>query len=166
MKIGFYAGSFDPFTYGHLHVVETSAKLFDKVIIAIGVHSFKDRRFNKERMKEGIEEVLKNRNLNNVSVIIYDGFTSDIAKDNDTTFLIRGLRNGMDYQYEENISTINEVTSNLDTIYIRAGKLGSISSSMVMELLTYNKDVSEYVPEEILKIVLEEIENEKKEENE
>lgn len=159
MKIGFYAGSFDPFTNGHLHVVETSAKLFDKVIVAIGAHSNKEKRFNKNKMRDAIEKVLKSRNLDNVSVIIYDGFTSDIALKNGTTFLIRGLRNGMDYQYEENISTINEVTSNLDTIYIRAGKLGSISSSMVMELLQYNKDVSDYVPKEILELLKEELAN-------
>lgn len=159
MKIGFYAGSFDPFTNGHLHVVETSAKLFDKVIVAIGAHSNKEKRFNKNKMRDAIEKVLKSRNLDNVSVIIYDGFTSDIALKKGTTFLIRGLRNGMDYQYEENISTINEVTSNLDTIYIRAGKLGSISSSMVMELLQYNKDVSDYVPKEILELLKEELAN-------
>lgn len=159
MNIGFYAGSFDPFTNGHLHVVETSVKLFDKVIIAIGVHSFKERRFDKTKMKKAIEKVLVARHLDNVEVIIYDGFTSDIALENNTTFLIRGLRNGMDYQYEENISTINEVTSNLDTIYIRAGVHGSISSSMVMELLEYKKDVSSYVPKEILDLLLEEKNN-------
>lgn len=162
MKIGFYAGSFDPFTNGHLHVVETSAQLFDKVIIAIGVHSYKTRRFSKSKMKKAIEKVLVNRNLTNVEVIIYDGFTSDIAIEHESTFLIRGLRNGMDYQYEENISTINEVTSKMDTIYIRAGEYGSISSSMVMELLEYEKDVSNYVPKEILELLMEEMKNDKK----
>ncbi|MBP3596677.1 MAG: pantetheine-phosphate adenylyltransferase [Clostridia bacterium] len=161
MKIGFYAGSFDPFTNGHLHVVETSAKLFDKVIIAIGVHSYKNRRFSKTKMKQAIEKVLANRNLTNVEVIIYEGFTSDVALECKATYLIRGLRNGMDYQYEENISTINEVTSKMDTIYIRAGEYGSISSSMVMELLEYNKDISNYVPKEILELLLEEMKKSK-----
>ena len=155
MKIGFYAGSFDPFTNGHLHVVKASAKLFDKVIIAIGENSSKKRRFDNKKMKAAIEEVIKNNNLDNVSVIIYDGFTSDVALDNKTTFLIRGLRNGMDYQYEENISAINEANSGLDTIYIRAGKHGSTSSSVVIELLSYGKDVSNYVPKEILKVLYE-----------
>ena len=156
MKIGFYAGSFDPFTNGHLHVVKAASKLFDKVIIAIGENSFKKRRFNNQKMKEAIERVLKSKNLSNVEVIIYDCFTADIAKEYDTTFLIRGLRNGMDYQYEENISAINEKTSGLDTIYIRAGRHGSTSSSMVVELLEYGKDVSEYVPEEILELLMNE----------
>lgn len=157
MKIGFYAGSFDPFTNGHLHVVKTSAKLFDKVIIAIGENSFKKRRFSNIKMKEAIEKVLVANHLDNVSVIIYDRFTADVALEYDTTFLIRGLRNGMDYQYEENISATNEATSKLDTIYIRAGRHGSTSSSMVTELLTYGKDISPYVPKEILEILLEEI---------
>jgi pantetheine-phosphate adenylyltransferase len=161
MKVGFYAGSFDPFTNGHLHVIKTSAKLFDKVIVAIGAHSYKGRRFDNVKMRDAIEKVLKANNLDNVSVIIYDGFTSDIAIKYNTSYLIRGLRNGMDYQYEENISTINEVTSKLDTIYIRAGKHGSISSSMVMELLKYNKDVSNYVPKEILELLNEEMKNKK-----
>ena len=162
MKIGFYAGSFDPFTNGHLHVIKTSAKLFDKVIIAIGENSSKKRRFDNKKMKEAIEKVLKNRHLDNVSVIIYNGFTSDVAKENDTTYLIRGLRNGMDYQYEENISAINEVTSGLDTIYIRAGRHGSTSSSMVTELLRYGKDISQYVPEEVLEVLMEEMNYKKK----
>ncbi len=159
MKVGFYAGSFDPFTNGHLHVVKTSAKLFDKVIIAIGENSFKKRRFNNQKMKEAIEKVLVRNHLDNVSVIIYNGFTADVAMEYGTTFLIRGLRNGMDYQYEENISATNEHTANLDTIYIRAGKHGDTSSSMVTELWTYDKDIAPYVPEEVLEVLIEEKEN-------
>lgn len=155
MKIGFYAGSFDPFTNGHLHVVKAASKLFDKVIIAIGENSLKKRRFDNKKMKEAVEKVIKSKNLTNVEVITYDCFTADIAKEYGTTFLIRGLRNGMDYQYEENISAINEKTSGLDTIYVRAGRHGSTSSSMVMELLEYGKDVSDYVPKEILELLLE-----------
>ena len=69
------------------------------------------------------------------------------------TFLVRGIRNGMDYQYEENIASINEEISGLDTVYIRSGKLGNLSSSMVMELIRNHKDVTKYLPEEILRLV-------------
>lgn len=155
MKIGFYAGSFDPFTNGHLHVIIQAAKLFDKVIVGIGVHPKKTRRFNKDLMKKTIEEVLAKNNLSNVIVISYKNLSADVALDCNSTFLVRGIRNGMDYEYEENMASINEEISNLDTIYIRAGKLGNISSSMVMELLRNNKDVSKYLPEEVLKIVKE-----------
>ena len=153
MKIGFYAGSFDPFTNGHLHVVTQSAKLFDRVIIGIGVHPKKTRRFDKELMQKAIEEVLAHNNLNNVTVISYDNLSVDVAIENDSTFLVRGIRNGMDYEYEENMASINEEISGLDTVYIRAGNLGNISSSMVMELLRNNKDVSRYLPEEVLTLV-------------
>jgi len=67
--------------------------------------------------------------------------------------LVRGIRNGMDYEYEENMAVFNEEISKLDTIYIRASNLGYISSSMVMELLRNDKDVSKYLPEEILALV-------------
>lgn len=153
MKVGFYAGSFDPFTNGHLHVVRESAKLFDKVIIGIGIQPNKTPRFNKELMKSGIEAVLKRENITNAEVIIYDNLSVDTAQKYNSTFLIRGVRNGMDYQYEENLASINEELSGIDTIYIRSGNLGNISSSMVMELLQYNMDVSKYLPKEILEIV-------------
>ena len=153
MKIGFYAGSFDPFTNGHLHVITKSASLFDKVIVGIGVNSEKARRFDKDLMQKAIEKVIANRNLNNVTVISYDGLLVDAAMNYNASFLIRGIRNGMDYEYEENMASINEELSDLDTVYIRAGRLGNISSSMVMELLKYNKDASKYLPKEILEIV-------------
>ena len=153
MKVGFYAGSFDPFTNGHLHVIINSAKLFDKVIVGIGVHPKKTRRFDKELMKQTIEKILLREKLNNVEVVIYNNLSVDVALEYGCTFLVRGVRNGMDYEYEENMASINEEISGLDTIYIRAGKLGNISSSMVMELLRNNKDVSKYLPPEILDLV-------------
>ena len=153
MKIGFYAGSFDPFTNGHLHVIAESAKLFDKVIVGIGVNPKKERRFAKELMQKAIKQVLIRNNLDNVTVISYDNLSVDAALKHNSTFLVRGIRNDMDYQYEENIASINEEISGLDTVYIRAGSLGNISSSMVMELLRNNKDVSMYLPDEILELV-------------
>jgi pantetheine-phosphate adenylyltransferase len=153
MRIGFYAGSFDPFTNGHLHVVAKSAQLFDKVVIGIGIHPKKTRRFDKELMKEAIEQVLIREKLDNVEVIVYDNLSADAALDLNSTFLVRGIRNGMDYEYEENLASINEEISGLDTVYIRAGNLGNISSSMVMEMLRNKKDVSRYLPKEILELV-------------
>ena len=153
MEVAFYAGSFDPFTNGHLHVVQKSAKVFDKVIVGIGDNPDKKRRFDKELMKTVIEEILRNNNISNVEVVCYDKMTVDAAKDNNATFLVRGVRNGMDYEYEENMAAVNEEVAGIDTIYIRAGKLGSISSSMVMELYENGKDVSKYLPKEVMDIV-------------
>lgn len=150
MKVGFYSGSFDPFTNGHLHIVKTASHIFDTVIIGIGINYQKKRRYDINLMKEAIEQTLKTENLNNVKVITYNALTVNIATSYHANFLIRGLRNDTDYAYEENLSQINEDISGLDTIYLRSSGLGFISSSMVAELIAYHKDVSKYLPKDIL----------------
>lgn len=152
--IGFYAGSFDPFTNGHLSIVKKSSKCFDKVIIGIGENSEKNCRIDKKLMKQAIEETLKKENITNVEVIIYSTLTTEEAKKHGADILIRGLRNGTDYQYEENIASLNEIHSGLDTCYFRAGKLGHLSSSIVMELFNYGEDVSSYVPEAVNEVLM------------
>lgn len=152
-RIGFYAGSFDPFTNGHLHVVKVSAKLFDKVIIGIGINPSKKRRFKTTTMVQAIKETLKNEDLSNVEVISYDNLSVTTALEHNCSFLIRGIRNGMDYDFEETLASFNEEVSNLDTIYIRAGNVGPINSTMIMDLLRNNADVSKFLPKEIIKCI-------------
>lgn len=154
MRVGFYAGSFDPFTNGHLHVIERSAKLFDKLVVGIGANQKKARRFDREVMKKAIEQVIKRKGLENVMVISYDNLSVDVAAQYEATFLVREIRNGMDYEYEENIASTNEEIAGIDTVYIRAGSLGNVSSSMVMELMSYHKDVSKYLPTEVLEVII------------
>ena len=153
MRVGFYAGSFDPFTVGHLFVVKKASKLFDKVIIALGINPSKKSRFDKEQMKSAIEQTLIDENITNCECIIFNGLTVDVAKSYNADFLIRGIRNGMDYEAEENLALINEELSGLDTIYIRAGRLGMVSSSMVYELLLHGKAVDKYLPNAVEKLV-------------
>lgn len=155
MKKGFYSGSFDPFTIGHLSVVQRAASLFDELVVGIGVNAQKNhRRYDAEEMKAAMEKVMDRYNLTNVSVIYYDNLTVDAAMECGATCLVRGIRDGMDYASEEKIASINEeISGGMDTIYIRAGKMGNISSSFVMELMSYGKDVSRYLPEDVLEIV-------------
>lgn len=155
MRIGFYAGSFDPFTLGHLHIVKEASKLFDKVYVGIGVNSNKNRHYNQEEMKSVILKALKEEGLDNADVIIYDGLTINCAKKVNATYLIRGIRNGMDYEYEENLAAINEEISGLNTLYLRAGNLGVVSSSFVRELIKSNLNVTKYVPNAV-RVYLEE----------
>lgn len=111
MKIAFYPRSSDSFTNSHLHVVKTSSKLFDKVIIGIGINSQKEKRFSNEVMKKAIENTLLLENIDNTDVIIYDGLSVDVAKKYYCNFLIRGLRNDMEYQYEENLCNKKGITA-------------------------------------------------------
>ena len=150
---GFFAGSFDPFTFGHLHVVKISSKLFDKVIIGIGKNPTKERRFDEHLMAEGIKKVLQNENITNADVVLYDNLSVDTAKENNCNFLIRGIRNGMDYDFEETLASFNKEVSGMETIYIRAGEIGPINSTMIMDLYRNNADLTKFLPKEIIEIL-------------
>ena len=150
-KRALYAGSFDPFTNGHLSVVEKGAELYDELIIGIAENSHKKRETDIYDMKDAIREQFKH--YKNVSVVIIEGLVADYCMKKDVCYLIRGLRNTSDYLYEENIAKINnEINPDLRTIYFRADN-DVISSSMIKELNEHGKDVSRFVPEEIYKIL-------------
>ena len=151
--IGFYPGSFDPFTNGHLQIVTKAAKCFNKVIIGVAYNSEKEVRINKEKMKEAIEKTIKEKKIKNVEVVLYKGLTAEIAKKSGANILIRGLRNGTDYQYEENVAETNEKIFGLDTCYFRAGNMGYVSSSLVMELWNNGVNVEKFVPKYVAEIL-------------
>ena len=151
LRKAIYPGSFDPFTNGHLDIVKKASILFDEVYIVIGINSEKKRNFPYTDMKDAIEETLKDMGLNNCFVCIHEGLIAEFARVNDIQYMIRGLRNNMDYNYEENIAEVNKlINPKMEYIYFRADRVG-VSSSMVKELLLYKLDVSKYVPTAILK---------------
>lgn len=157
MTTAIYAGSFDPFTTGHLNVLKEAANIFDKVIVVIAVNSEKKRRIDAELMLKGIQNTVSDLiGEDKAKVVKFEGLIADIAREEGTNILIRGIRNGSDYEYEENIAKVNE-SFGLKTMYIRAGKYSYVSSSMVMELYKYGKDISAYVPESILPIIEKEV---------
>jgi pantetheine-phosphate adenylyltransferase len=150
---GLFAGSFDPYTLGHHAVVTKASRLFDEVYVLIGVNTAKKRSFPDQDMQKAIERALEQDGLSNCKVVIYDGMVADYCSENGINFLIRGLRNSMDYDYEENIAQVNKLLNpELESIYIRADD-AAVSSSMVRELLAFSKDVSPYVPESVLRLV-------------
>lgn len=150
MNKAIYPGSFDPFTNGHLDVCEKASKLFDEVYIIISVNSKKTRAFDSEDMKIAIEKDLAQHGIQNCLVYVYDGLVAQFAKKFGVKYLIRGLRNNMDYNYEENIAEVNKlINPYMDYIYFRADNV-AISSSMVKELLHFGQDVSRYVPHNTL----------------
>ena len=108
-KRGIYPGSFDPFTNGHLDIVKKAAALLDEVYIVIGINSAKKRSFESSEMKTAIEETLAQNNIDNCRVFVNDGLVAEFAKNHDVHYMIRGLRNNMDYNYEENIAEVNKL---------------------------------------------------------
>lgn len=153
MTTAIYAGSFDPFTTGHLNVLKEASNIFDKVIVVLAVNSEKKRRIDADIMLKGIECTINDViGSDKARAIKFEGFIADLAHAVKTDILIRGIRNGSDYEYEENIAKVNE-SFGLKTMYIRAGRFSHVSSSMVMELYKYGKDISAYVPYNILAVI-------------
>lgn len=153
MTTAIYAGSFDPFTIGHLSVLKEASCLFDKIIVAIADNPDKRRRINSDLMLKGIQKSVNELDFGpKIQVIKFDGLIADLAEKENTKYLIRGIRNGIDYEYEENLAKINE-SFGLKTIYIRAGYLSHVSSSMVMELYKYGRDISQYVPAPVIQAI-------------
>lgn len=148
-----YPGSFDPFTNGHLDIVKKASRLFDKVYVVIGVNRSKSRHYNTEIMKKAIQLTLSKEGIENCEVCVYDGLVAEFAKEHNAGYMIRGLRNNMDYNYEENIAEVNKlINPELEYVYFRAENV-AVSSSMVRELMSYNKDVSKYVPAHVLSVI-------------
>lgn len=145
-----YPGSFDPFTNGHLDIVKKAAELFEEVYIVIGVNAKKTRSFPADGMKTAIEATLQDCGIHNCRVCVHDGLVAEFSKHNGIHYMIRGLRNNMDYNYEENIAEVNKlINPDIENIYFRAENV-AVSSSMVKELYSYQRDISKYVPQKIL----------------
>lgn len=145
-KVALFPGSFDPFTKGHADIVERGLKLFDEVIIGIGTNSTKKRYFSLEMMTEKIRETFKD-NIH-VKIISYDDLTANVAIQHGANFLLRGLRNTTDFEYENTISQVNRhLVGELETVFlITSPKLAPISSTIVRELHKYGAKVDDYLP--------------------
>ena len=148
-KIAIFPGSFDPFTKGHKDIVLRSINIFDEVIIGIGHNTNKKRYFDVDLMVNKIEEAFKDHKK--VKVIIYDELTAILAKKYNANFLIRGLRNTTDFEYENSISQINKyLNTGLETVFlITSPELAPISSTIIREVHKYGGDVSPFLPYEL-----------------
>jgi pantetheine-phosphate adenylyltransferase len=152
-KKAIYPGSFDPFTNGHLDIVKKSAAIFDQVYVVIGVNAQKKRTFSAESMIRAIEKALADANITNVVVTAHAGLVAQYAKEQGIGYMIRGLRNNMDYNYEENIAEVNKlINPAMESVYFRADNV-AVSSSMVKELHSFGLDVSPYLPKAVYDIL-------------
>lgn len=145
-KVALFPGSFDPFTKGHEDVVNRSLLLFDRVVIAIGFNSQKQKRyFDIDQMVAHIRLAF---DPDRVEVTVYNELTANLAKQYNAKFLVRGLRNTTDFEYENSISQINKYLNyDLETVFlITSPELAPISSSIIREVHRYGGDVSPFLP--------------------
>ncbi len=147
MRIAVFPGSFDPITLGHEDVVRRASQLFDKIIVAIGVNSSKKYMFLLKERKKMLEIVFSD--LENVEVASFHGLTADYCTKVGAKWILRGVRNSSDFEYECTISQMNKkLAPNLETtIFITSEEYSSISSTVVREIFANKGDVSAFVPQ-------------------
>lgn len=149
-RIAIFPGSFDPFTKGHEDIVLRSLSLFDEVIVAIGFNSSKNKRyFEIDFMVDKIKATF--RETPQVSVLVYNELTATLADKVGAKFLLRGLRNTTDFEYENSISQVNRHLNNeLETVFlITSPVFSSVSSTIIREVHRYGGDVQEFLPYEL-----------------
>lgn len=145
MRKAVFPGSFDPITLGHEDVIKRAIPLFDEIIIAIGINAEKKYMFSIQQRKDFIEEVFKD--YKNVKVVTYKGLTVDFCKKNSINYIVRGLRNPADFEFEKAIAHTNRDLAPVETVFLlAAAKTSYISSSIVRDVLRNNGDVSSLVP--------------------
>lgn len=144
MKTAIFPGSFDPFTIGHKHIVDKALQLFDRVVIAFGINHNKAPFMPLEERMERVRRAYAAESR--VVVNSYDCLTVDLARRYDTRYIIRGVRNTVDFEYEKNLADINSKLSDIETIFLLTdAETALVSSSLVRELSAFGKDVKDLI---------------------
>ncbi len=152
MKRAIFPGTFDPFTLGHHDILNRSKLIFDEVIIGIGKNDEKTSMFSIEKRIELIKSVINKDDK--IEVMSYDGLTIDFCKKVNADFIVRGVRNNGDFEFEKAIARTNRLLSKIETVFLlTSAKTSFISSSIVRDLIKNNGDYSELVPKKIAKLL-------------
>jgi pantetheine-phosphate adenylyltransferase len=146
MKVAVYPGSFDPLTNGHLDIIKRGSQLFDQLAVAVMNNTSKTPVFSVPERIEQIKDVVSV--FDNVSVITADELTVNLMNRVGADYLLRGLRNGTDFQYEQDIAAMNQhLDDQVETIFMLADpKYAHLSSSLIKEVVKFGGDVSQYLP--------------------
>ncbi len=150
MRRAIYPGSFDPVTFGHIDMIERSAKIVDELVVAILNNSAKNPLFSVEERVSMLKEITNH--VPNVKINFFDGLLIDYAKKIEATIIIRGLRAVTDFEYELQIAQTNRiVNSEIDTIFLTTSlEYAYLSSTIVKEVASYGGDISHFVPEQLI----------------
>jgi pantetheine-phosphate adenylyltransferase len=153
MRTGFYPGSFDPITYGHLDIIARAARIVDKLVVAAGTHGAKQALLSVEERVALIEQVVKpiaEHTSVKISVVTFDGLTVDAARKAHAGVIIRGLRDASDFDYEVQMAQMNGALSpDLETVFLAASPATRmISSSLVKQIAKMGGDTSLFLPKE------------------
>ena len=145
MRKAIFPGTFDPFTLGHLDILMRSLSLFDEIVVGVGTNRQKKPMFNSEERVSFIKQSLKNEPK--VKVQSFDGLTIDFCKEINASFIVRGIRNNGDFEFEKAIARTNRKLSKIETIFLlTSAKTSYISSSIVRELISNKGNYKLLVP--------------------
>ncbi len=148
MRRAVFPGSFDPITLGHYDIIKRGLTLFDEIILAIGVNADKKYMFSLEERKQFIQEAFKNEPK--IKVMTYKGLTVDFCKQQNAEFILRGLRNPGDFEFEKAIAHTNRKMSEIETVFLLTSSGKSyISSSIVRDVIRNGGDFSGLVPDTV-----------------
>lgn len=148
MNKAIFPGSFDPITLGHEDIIRRGIPLFDEIVIAIGINSEKKYMFPLEERKRFIEETFKDEPK--ISVITYEGLTIHLCQKINANFILRGLRNPADFEFEKAIAHTNRRMSKIETVFLlTAAKTSYISSSIVRDVIRNHGEYELLVPEAV-----------------
>lgn len=148
MKRAIFPGSFDPLTLGHYDIIKRGVTLFDEVIVAIGVNSDKKYMFSLEERKTFIEKAFADEPK--VKVVTYKGLTVDFCKEIEAEFILRGLRNPADFEFEKAIAHANRRLATIETVFLlTSARTSYISSSIVRDVIKNNGDYTKFVPDSV-----------------